>query len=94
VLLLTTTGRKLGCQAGHAADLPTARRRLLVVVSNSGGDPPGWFLNLRDDPILAVQVKADHHTAPARAATAEEKPELYALGAGQAARLDCPRTVP
>jgi deazaflavin-dependent oxidoreductase (nitroreductase family) len=31
----------------------------LVVASNGGGDPPGWFLNLQDDPIVAVQVKAD-----------------------------------
>jgi len=25
------------------------------VASNGGGDPPGWFLNLQDDPIVAVQ---------------------------------------
>jgi serine/threonine protein kinase len=37
---------------------------------------PGWFLNLQDDPIVAVHVKADHHTARALVATAEEKPEL------------------
>jgi F420H(2)-dependent quinone reductase len=43
-----------------------------VVASNGGGDPPGWFLNLQDDPIVAVQVKADHHTTRARVATAEE----------------------
>ena len=106
-----------------------------MVASNGGGDPPGWFLDLQDDPIVAVQVKADDHTARARVATAEEKPELWrimtatgapydefqarptarsrwwassragpsgrfnsttpnALGAGQAARLDGPRTVP
>lgn len=47
--------------------------------SNGGGDPPGWFLNLQDDPIVAVQVKADHHTARARVATAEEKPELWRI---------------
>jgi hypothetical protein len=47
-----------------------------VVASNGGGDPPGWLLNLQDDPIVAVQVKADHHTARARVTTAEQKPEL------------------
>ena len=35
-----------------------------------------WFLDLRDDPIVVVPVRADHHTARARVATAEEKPEL------------------
>jgi len=28
---------------------------------------------------VAVQVKADHHTARARVATAEEKPELWRI---------------
>ena len=31
----------------------------LVVASNGGGDPPGWFLNLQADPVVTVQVKAD-----------------------------------
>jgi hypothetical protein len=35
------------------------------------------LLNLHDDPIVAVQVNADRHTARARLATAEEKPELW-----------------
>jgi hypothetical protein len=29
------------------------------MASNGGGAPPGWLLNLQDDPIVAVQVKAD-----------------------------------
>ncbi len=28
---------------------------------------------------MAVQVKAEHHTVPARVATAEEKPELWRI---------------
>jgi len=55
------------------------------VASNGGDDPPGWFLNLQDDPIVAVQVKADHHTARAGSPR---------LGAGQTARLHGPSTVP
>ena len=49
----------------------------LVVASNGGGDPPDWFLNLQDDPIVTVQVTADRHTARARVATAREKPEPW-----------------
>jgi deazaflavin-dependent oxidoreductase (nitroreductase family) len=51
----------------------------LVVASDGGGDPPGWFLNLQGDPIVAVRVKADHHDARARAVTAEEKPERWRI---------------
>jgi hypothetical protein len=51
-----------------------------VVAPNGGGAAPGGFLHLQDDPIVAVQVKAEHHTARARVATAEEKPELWRIG--------------
>jgi deazaflavin-dependent oxidoreductase (nitroreductase family) len=55
----------------------TTARKYLVVASSGGGEPPGWFLNLEDDPIVTVQVKADQRTARARVATAEEKPDLW-----------------
>jgi deazaflavin-dependent oxidoreductase (nitroreductase family) len=51
----------------------------LVVASNGGGDTPGWFLNLQEDPTVGLQVKAEHHIARARIATAEEKPELWRI---------------
>jgi F420H(2)-dependent quinone reductase len=57
------------------------------VASNDGGDPPGWFLNLQDDSIVAVQVKADHHTARA-VAMAEEKPELWRIMTATGAPYD------
>jgi hypothetical protein len=50
-----------------------------VVASDCGGDPPGWFLNLQNDPIESVQVRADHHVARARVATAEEKPDMWRI---------------
>jgi deazaflavin-dependent oxidoreductase (nitroreductase family) len=60
VLLLTTTGRNSGAKRTtpliyqrHGDDYP-------VVASNGGDDPPGWFLNLQDDPIVAVQVRCKH----------------------------------
>jgi len=88
VLLLTTTGRNSGAKRTtpliyqrHGDDYP-------VVASNGGGDPPGWFLNLQDDPIVAVQVKADDHTARARVATAEEKPELWRIMTATGAPYD------
>ena len=79
VLLLTTTGRKSGVKRTTPLIYQRHGDDYLVVASNGGGDPPGWFLNLQDDPIVAVQVKADHHTARARVATAEEKPKLWRI---------------
>jgi deazaflavin-dependent oxidoreductase (nitroreductase family) len=88
VLLLITTWAQLGCQADHAADLPTARRRLCSGGLQRRRRSPGWFLNLQDDPIVAVQVKADYHTARARVATAEEKPELWRIMTATGAPYD------
>lgn len=79
MLLLTTTGRKSGAKRTTSLIYQPQGDDYLVVASNGGGDPPGWFPNLQDDPIVAVQVKADHHTARARVATAEEKPELWRI---------------
>ena len=66
VLLLTTTGRNSGAKRTTPLIYQRHGDDYLVVASNGGGDPPGWFLNLQDDPIVAVQVNADHHTAWAR----------------------------
>jgi deazaflavin-dependent oxidoreductase (nitroreductase family) len=79
VLLLTTTGRKSGKQR----TTPLIYRRhgdaYLVVASNGGGATPDWCLNLQEVPTVDVQVRADHHAARARVATAEEKPELWRI---------------
>ena len=79
VLLLTTTARK--SRAKRTTPLIYQRHGdgFLVVASNGGGNPPGWFLNLQADPIVALQVKAEHHTARARVATAEEQPKLWRI---------------
>jgi deazaflavin-dependent oxidoreductase (nitroreductase family) len=69
VLLLTTTGRNSGAKRTTPLIYQRHGDDYVVVASNGGGDPPGWFLNLQDDPIVALQVKADHHTARARVAT-------------------------
>jgi deazaflavin-dependent oxidoreductase (nitroreductase family) len=88
VLLLTTTGRNSGAKRTTPLIYQRHGDDFLVVASNGGGAPPGWFLNLQGDPVVAVQIKADHHTARAPVATAEEKPELWRItraGLGRAA---------
>lgn len=79
-LLLTTTGRK----SGEPRTTPLIYQRhgddLLVVASKGGSDqPPLWYLNLRENPEVEVQVLGDRFRARARTATPEEKPELWSI---------------
>jgi deazaflavin-dependent oxidoreductase (nitroreductase family) len=77
-LLLTTTGRK----TGQPRELPLIYGRRgddhLVVASNGGSDvPPAWYMNLKADPEVEVQVKGDRFKARARDATPEERPAMW-----------------
>jgi deazaflavin-dependent oxidoreductase (nitroreductase family) len=77
-LLLTTTGR----QSGEPRELPLIyapwKDTYLVVASNGGNDkPPAWYVNLREDPDVEVQVRGDRFKAKARDATPEEKAEMW-----------------
>jgi deazaflavin-dependent oxidoreductase (nitroreductase family) len=77
-LLLTTTGRK----SGERRELPLIYAKhgddYLIVASKGGADePPAWYLNLKADPEVEVQVMGDRFKARARDATPEEKPELW-----------------
>jgi deazaflavin-dependent oxidoreductase (nitroreductase family) len=77
-LLLTTTGRK----SGEPRELPLIyapwKDDYLVVASNGGKDaPPAWYVNLRANPDVEVQVMDDRFKAKARDATPEEKAEMW-----------------
>ena len=77
-LLLTTTGRRSG--EPHTAPLIYGRsgEHHLLVASDGGSDtPPSWYLNLRAQPEVEVQVLGDRFRARARDATTEEKPEMW-----------------
>jgi deazaflavin-dependent oxidoreductase (nitroreductase family) len=78
VLILTTTGRKSGEERKNALIYGMAGDHPMVVASK-GGYPqhPGWYVNLRDNPEVRVQIKGDTFTAHARDATPEERPELW-----------------
>jgi deazaflavin-dependent oxidoreductase (nitroreductase family) len=65
-LLLTTRGRR----SGRLRRTPLIYGRdgdAYVIVASKGGTPehPAWFLNLRDDPAVTIQVGPD--VMPARA---------------------------
>jgi deazaflavin-dependent oxidoreductase (nitroreductase family) len=77
-LLLTTIGRRSG-QPRRTALIYGRDGDRYVVVASKGGAPehPLWYLNLREQPEVEVQVGAERFRARARAATAEEKPALW-----------------
>lgn len=77
-LLLTTTGRKSGEEHTTPLIYGQSNGDYLVVASKGGAPkPPAWYLNLRDNPDVEVQVKDDRFRARARDATPEEKPGLW-----------------
>jgi len=75
ILLLTTTGRKSGTQHTTPLIFGEDNGRYLIVGSRGGADTHAqWYLNLRKNPEVGVQVKGDKFKARARAADDSEKP--------------------
>lgn len=77
-LLLTTKGRKSGEERTTPLIYGEADGNYLVVASKGGTpDHPAWYLNLRENPSVEVQVWGDRFRARARDATPQEKPEMW-----------------
>ena len=74
ILLLTTTGRKSGERRTMPLIFGSDDGRY-VLVASKGGHPqhPAWYVNLRANPEVEVQVKADRFTAGAHDAEGEER---------------------
>jgi deazaflavin-dependent oxidoreductase (nitroreductase family) len=82
-LLLTTTGRKTGKPRTNPLVYGQHGNDYLVVASKGGWPhPPLWYLNLKANPEVQVQVRGDKFTARARDATPEERPELWKIMTG------------
>lgn len=80
VLLLTTTGRKSGQKRTSPLIYQEDGDRYLVVASKGGAPQhPDWYLNLRDEPKVTVQIKDDVFDAVARTADESEKPRLWQI---------------
>lgn len=78
ILLLTTTGRKSGQPRPTPLIFRPWADRYLIVASKGGApEPPAWYLNLRADPHVQVQIKGERFDAVARDASPEERPELW-----------------
>jgi deazaflavin-dependent oxidoreductase (nitroreductase family) len=77
-LLLTTTGRRSGeRRTTPLIYAPAGEDAYTIVASNGGGEAPAWYLNLREDPEVEVQILGDRFRARARVATPHEKPEMW-----------------
>jgi deazaflavin-dependent oxidoreductase (nitroreductase family) len=82
-LLLTTRGRTSGRRYRNGV-IYGRDGDAYVVVGSKGGSPrhPAWYLNLRADPEVTIQVGADVMPARARVAEGEERERLWRMMAG------------
>jgi deazaflavin-dependent oxidoreductase (nitroreductase family) len=78
ILLLTTTGRKSGKQYTTPLIFGEDNGRYLIVGSRGGAETHAqWYLNLRANPEVGVQIKGEKFKARARTADDNEKPALW-----------------
>jgi deazaflavin-dependent oxidoreductase (nitroreductase family) len=82
VALLTTTGRKTG--QPRVSPLLFLRDRVVLVASQGGrANNPMWYLNLKANPKVSVQIKKEVLELTARDATEAERehywPQLVAM---------------
>jgi deazaflavin-dependent oxidoreductase (nitroreductase family) len=77
-LLLTTTGAKSGEPRIAPLIYEPYDDAYLVVASKGGApEPPAWYVNLRENPEVEVQIKGEKFAARARTATSAEKPDMW-----------------
>ena len=77
-LLLTTIGRRSGEKRTSPMFYGTAGDAYVIIGSKGGADThPGWYLNLRANPVVEVQVGREQFTAHARVATGKEREQLW-----------------
>jgi deazaflavin-dependent oxidoreductase (nitroreductase family) len=79
VVILTTTGRKSGKQRTTMLTTPVHDDKRVVLVASYGGDDrhPAWFLNVRDNPDVELEMRGKKQPMRAHVATPEEKATLW-----------------
>ena len=79
VLQLTTIGRKSGEPRTIVLTSPVQEGDALVIVASYGGDNrhPAWFLNLRDNPSVEVEMRGQKRPMRARIASPDERAALW-----------------
>jgi F420H(2)-dependent quinone reductase len=78
VALLTTTGRKSGQQRVNPLYFLRDGDRVIVVASKGGSEKsPMWYLNLKANPKVSVQIKKEVLELNARDATDAERAQYW-----------------
>lgn len=77
-LLLTTKGRKTG-DPHHAPLVYGKVEGGYAVIGSKGGwpDDPGWYLNLKANPICEIRVAGDHFKAKMRLLSGAERKDVW-----------------
>jgi deazaflavin-dependent oxidoreductase (nitroreductase family) len=75
--LLTTTGRKSGLSRTSPLIFMADGARVILVASQGLPTHPMWFLNLRANPEVHVQIRAQTHTMRARVADDALRAQLW-----------------
>jgi deazaflavin-dependent oxidoreductase (nitroreductase family) len=79
-LLITTTGRKSGVRRRSVLLYGRDGDRYIIVASKGGSDKhPLWFLNLRDNPQVEIQVGSEKFPVRARITTSPERERLWPI---------------
>jgi deazaflavin-dependent oxidoreductase (nitroreductase family) len=78
VLLLTTQGRRTGRSRTTPVQCSQLSDDLVVVASNRGARrPPAWYLNLRADPEVTVELGREKLRLHAGVPTGAARPRLW-----------------
>jgi len=78
VLLLTTTGRRTGQPRTVPLGSFSDDGAHIVIASNGGSDRhPGWFVNLKHEPSVKVQIGSETREAEARVVHGSERARLW-----------------
>lgn len=79
VVVLTTTGRKSGKKRETMLTTPLELDDSVVLVASFGGDDrhPAWYLNLRDDPDVELELDGTKRRMRARIAEGDERADLW-----------------
>lgn len=81
IALLTTKGRRSGEDRTHALIYGSDGGDTIAVVASKGGsdDHPAWYLNLKSEPEVKVQVLDDVYRATARDADESEREHWWPI---------------
>jgi deazaflavin-dependent oxidoreductase (nitroreductase family) len=89
VLLLSTVGRRTGKKRTTPLLYIEDRDNLVVVASNGGREKnPGWFTNIKQDPLTEVQIRGRRTVMRAEQAGLGERERLWPLLTNMYGRYD------